>query len=73
MLYLVSFYEGTGDGPIMLSVSYFAEFLRDLDGLCAFCHGDPCAENSHPSSLISKYYAKSRYAVTCPCCDGRPS
>lgn len=28
----------------MLDVIYFAEFLRGPDGLCAFCHSDPCAE-----------------------------
>lgn len=29
---------------VWLEVSCFAEFLRDIAGNCAFCHGDPVAE-----------------------------
>jgi hypothetical protein len=64
------------DEEVWLDVAYFAEFLRGVDGLCAFCHADPCAENSSPDALISRERAAARpYAPfeTCPCCLGRPS
>lgn len=32
----------------VLDVTHYAEFLRDPDGTCAFCHGDPCAERPCP-------------------------
>ena len=76
-VYLVPF---LGDRPdpanepeTMLSVIYIAEFPRGVDGTCAYCHGDPCAETSGPESLIAKYFANFSWAETCPCCDGRPS
>lgn len=71
--YLVPFLTGDGTGETMLTVTYIAEFPRDTNGLCAFCHGDPCAEESSAVSLISKYFARNKHAATCPCCDGRPS
>ena len=69
------------DDEIWLDVRYFAEFLRDVRGQCAFCHGDPCAERSAPDSLIAREYEcwkNARWAsdsgyFTCPCCQGRPS
>lgn len=62
------------DEEVWLDVLHFAEFLRDVDGRCAFCHGDPCGEDSPPESLIRREMAACQsYAPfeTCPCCDGR--
>lgn len=67
--------DGMGE-EVWLNVIYFAEYLRDVDGLCAFCHGDPCGENSPPDSLIMREIAATpSYAQfeTCPCCLGRPT
>lgn len=72
-LYLVPFSPGDERDPILLTVSYWAEFLRGEDGTCAFCHGDPCAERSGPDTLIGNYFARLSWAQTCPCCDGRPT
>ncbi len=33
--------------------NYVADFPVGYRGLCAFCHGDPCAEHSH--GLIATY------------------
>ena len=71
-LVLVPFYPGDGT-LIKLPVAYFAEFLRDGRGWCAFCHADPCAEDSAPDSLIAQFFARNTWARTCPCCDGRPT
>jgi hypothetical protein len=66
-----------------LEVAYFAEFPRGPDGTCAFCRGDPCAENppAHtmsklgdpPGYRIASYYERNPDAVTCPMCEGRPT
>lgn len=65
---------GVPDGPpTMLTVIYIAEYPRGVNGTCAYCHGDPCAERSRATSLIAKYYARNSWAQTCPCCDGRPT
>jgi hypothetical protein len=64
------------DECVWLDVACFAEFLRDAEGLCAFCHADPCAERSAPDALISRERAAAPpYAPfeTCPCCLGRPT
>jgi len=57
----------------MLSVIYLADFARGVDGTCAFCHGDPCAEFGGPTTLIGAYFARNPRAETCPLCDGRPA
>lgn len=71
-------YGNDGEGErVILLVSYWAEYLRDINGLCAFCHGDPCADSSPPDSLI----ARERNCEppwpssfnTCPNCRGRPT
>lgn len=67
--------DGNGE-EVWLDVIYFAEYLRDVDGLCAFCHGDPCGERSAPDSLIMREIAATpSYGTfeTCPCCLGRPT
>ena len=67
--------NGTGEDVVLL-VAEWAQYLRDVNGLCAFCHGDPCAESSPPDSLIARERACSpSYAPfeTCPCCEGRPT
>lgn len=72
--YLVPFIAGDGTEEIMLTVVCIAEYPRGVDDTCAYCHGDPCAERSAPGSLIAQYYARNgSWAVTCPCCDGRPT
>lgn len=59
---------------VVLDVSYIAVFARDAEGLCAFCHGDPCAETSPPESLIAREMEAGRtWLSACPNCDGRPS
>jgi hypothetical protein len=76
---LTAYYRNGPDDKgeeVWLDVIYFAEFLRDVDGLCAFCHGDPCGENSAPDSLIMREIAATpSYSTfeTCPCCQGRPT
>jgi len=72
-LYLVPVYIGDGRDAILLTVRYWAEFLRGPDGTCAFCHGDPCAEQSGPATLISNFYARNPGIETCPVCNGRPT
>ena len=64
-----------GDGTrVIVEVKYIADgFARDADSLCAFCHGDPCAEDADPQSEIVKYFARNKRAQTCPMCGGRPS
>ena len=58
---------------VMLDVSHIADgYARGIDGTCAFCHGDPCAEESKRSN-IAKFYRLNRWADTCPCCKGRPT
>lgn len=42
------------DESVWLDVAYFAEFLRDTDGTCAFCHADPLAER--PCAECSRGY-----------------
>jgi hypothetical protein len=69
--YLVPFLDGVGE--VMLTVIYIAEYPRGVDGTCAFCHGDPCAERSGPDTLIGKYFAEYSWAETCPCCAGKPT
>lgn len=79
-LWPVPYLIGDGSGPIVLYVLRIAEFPRDGDHQCAFCHGDPCAERSGPETEIAKYYARAAAATwrmsqpdTCPLCSGRPS
>lgn len=65
-----------GDGAepdTVLDVIYIAEYPRGEDGTCAYCHGDPCAETSGPETLIGAYFARNKWAATCPNCDGRPT
>ena len=67
--------DGMGE-DVWLYVDCWAEYLRDVSGLCAFCHGDPCGESSAPDSLIRREMAAHPpYAPfeTCPCCLGRPA
>ncbi len=55
---------------IMLDVSYWAEYPRDADGLCAYCHHDNW---DIPGTLIYEYFRKNKWADTCPVCRGRAS
>jgi len=70
-LYDVPFLVGDGSGEVMLKVRYVADFPRDEDGLCPYCHNDPCAEHSGPDTLIGAYFKRNPKAETCPCCGGR--
>lgn len=72
-LYLVPFFAADGGGAILLTVACWADYLRDVDNRCAFCHGDPCAERAGTNSLIYLYYQRCPWANTCPCCQGRPT
>ena len=72
--YLVPFYVGDGSGALLLTVTRHAEFLRGRDGTCAFCHGDPCADDSPADSLIATFFSRNEsLGNTCPCCEGRPT
>ncbi len=63
-----------GDGTeIHVEVAYIADFPCAPNGTCAFCLGDPCAENQPPHPRIAAYYARNADAQTCPMCDGRPT
>jgi hypothetical protein len=65
---------GIGGGDlksVRLDVLHWAEFPRGADGTCAFCHGDPCAENGDKDALISRLFAENTWVQTCPVCDGR--
>jgi hypothetical protein len=58
-LYPVPYYIGDGSGRMFLYVADIGcGFPRDGDNLCAFCHGDPCAERSGPQAEIAKCYAR---------------
>lgn len=66
---------------VVMRVANYAEYLRDAGGLCAYCHGDPCAERSPAGSAIAVEYRlwkectwnSKREGFTCPCCLGRPT
>src|ERR1019366_1328446 len=66
----ITAYAKPPNDEVWLDVIYLAEYLRDVDGLCAFCHGDPCGEHSAPDSLIMREIAATpSYSTfeTCPC------
>jgi hypothetical protein len=66
----VRFLPGNGT-EVFVDVKYIAQFPRGADGTCAFCHGDPCNEESDSDSEIAKYFAETKNAETCPMCEGR--
>ena len=71
---MVPFYCGDGSGAILLEVSGIAEgYARGPNGTCAFCNGDPCAEDSKPGTHIADFFLRNPRAETCPCCGGRPT
>jgi hypothetical protein len=79
-LYPVPFYIGDGSERMFIYVASYSEYPRDVNHLCAFCHGDPCAERSGPETDIAQYIARAMAApwrhhsgYTCPLCEGRPS
>lgn len=57
-LYPVPYYIGDGSGRIFIYVADISEYPRDGDNLCAFCHGDPCAERSGPEAEITKAWER---------------
>jgi hypothetical protein len=59
-------------GDVLLPVAYVAEgFARNALGRCAFCNGDPCAEESAPDTPIAQYASLRGAAFeTCPFCRG---
>ena len=66
---------GYGDGEILLSVDYCCP-RPQLDGVCAFCLGDPLNEfpdRDGASLHIKAFYGRHPKAETCPICDGRAS
>jgi hypothetical protein len=70
--YLVPFL-GDGTDGVLLTVIYIAEYPRDVNDACAYCHGDPCALRAGPDTLIGAYFGRNSRATTCPCCEGRPT
>jgi hypothetical protein len=66
---LITFTYGEDSVPI----HSFAEYPRDSEGFCAFCHGDPLAEHTDEDTPIGRFWKTSLWAETCPCCEGRPS
>lgn len=52
-------------------------YARGADGTCAFCHADPCGEDSPEGSLIWRHMHNTDGSwsgePTCPVCDGRPT
>ena len=69
----VRFYPGDGTEQF-IEVKYISDFARGGDGLCAFCHGDPCAEEANAADTpIGQFFARNPRAETCPLCGGRPS
>lgn len=74
MSVLVPFLTGYGDGEIPVAVAYIADgFPRNEDGNCAFCNGDPLAEDSPADTVIAQFWRRHPNAGTCPMCQGRPS
>lgn len=68
----VKFYPGDGT-EVEIEVAFVSEFPRGVDGTCAFCHGDPCAEAGGDTD-IARYAARNKTSFeTCPCCGGRPT
>lgn len=79
-LYPVPFWIGDGSERKFIYVASISEYPRDADHLCAFCHGDPCAERSGPETEIAQYVQRALETpwrnsdgITCPLCLGRPS
>lgn len=64
-----------GDGTeVEVEVAYLASFPCNQEGECAFCLGDPCAEEGKDKdTLIAAFWRRNPKAETCPMCDGRPS
>jgi hypothetical protein len=69
---LVEFRPGDGT-RVRVEVEYISDYPRGADGICAFCHGDPLAGESSPTSDIARFYERSPRAETCPMCLGRPA
>lgn len=67
---IVPFMPGDG-ATIDLDVAYIAQFPRRADGTCAFCGGDPLAEESDLNTHIGAYFARNPRAEACPCCKGQ--
>jgi hypothetical protein len=57
-LFPVPYYIGDGSERMFIYVADIAEYPRDADNFCAFCHGDPCAEHSGPESNIVQCYER---------------
>lgn len=71
---LIPFY--LGGKTYQIEVDHWAEFPRGKDGLCAFCHGDPVAEEEikrSPTPIQELMMEHWRSYEACPVCDGRQS
>lgn len=77
--YKVPFSPGNGKTYMIKIVGIYSDYPRDEDGVCPFCHGDPCAEQpgafrTRIGRYMSEHYKKYHtYAPHCPMCLGRPS
>lgn len=74
---LIRFYGARTDREYLLPVAYITDdFARGPDGTCAFCEGDPCAEDPDSPERIHEYmegeFSGSR-PEHCPFCKGRPT
>lgn len=67
----IEFY-GLFDDVLEIEVSYWAEYPRGVDGMCAFCHGDPIGERSE-TSRIAEFLKAFSQEEHCPVCLGRPT
>jgi hypothetical protein len=75
---LIKFYGARTDKVYLLPVAYITDdFARGPDGTCAFCRGDPCAEDPRSPNRIHEYMAGEDWMISkpvhCPFCKGRPT
>lgn len=69
---LVKFLPGNGTEH-WCEVDYISDFAKNVKG-CAFCEGDPCAEEEIAPQRIKDYMHGSAWKPeACPFCKGRAS
>lgn len=69
---LIKFLPGDGTTQT-IDVKYIASggMVSGEEGRCAYCNGDPCAEDNKDTP-IGEYFKRNSWAETCPLCEGRP-
>ena len=68
---IISFYPGDGKCYEIEVVKISGGYARGVNGLCAFCDGDPGGEDSGRVAAIYAYYVRNKDAEFCPCCEGK--